>query len=110
MKICNFVSLSLVLVGTSAEAQNPELFPKEQIDKGAEIYSTYCAPCHGTRMDYPGGSFDLRTFPPQHCALRQFGHQRQKQHAAVERPVAARRRRSVVGLCRRWGRQEITPR
>ena len=37
MKICNFVSLSLVLAGTSAEAQNPELFPQEQIDKGAEV-------------------------------------------------------------------------
>jgi mono/diheme cytochrome c family protein len=68
MKICNFVSLSLVLAGTSAEAQNPELFPQEQIDKGAEVYSTYCVPCHGTRMDYPGGSFDLRTFPPQQYA------------------------------------------
>ena len=68
MKFFNVVGLSLVLACTSAEAQNPQPFPQEQIDKGAEAYSTYCVPCHGTRMDYPGGSFDLRTFPPQQYA------------------------------------------
>ena len=25
-------------------------------------------PCHGAGLDYPGGSFDLRTFPPQQFA------------------------------------------
>jgi mono/diheme cytochrome c family protein len=46
---------------TSAAAQP---FPPEQISRGAEIYATYCVACHGWQMDYPGGSFDLRTFPP----------------------------------------------
>ena len=67
MKAFYVFGLSLVFVGTSAgaqESQQPQ-FPQEQIDRGADIYSTYCVPCHGPRMDYPGGSFDLRTFPPQ---------------------------------------------
>ena len=68
MKICNVVSLTLVLAGTSAGAQSPEKFSQEQISKGAEIYSTYCVACHGHEMNHPGGSFDLRTFPPgQHA-------------------------------------------
>jgi mono/diheme cytochrome c family protein len=46
---------------TSAEAQP---FPPEQISRGAEVYATYCVACHGWQMDYPGGSFDLRIFPP----------------------------------------------
>jgi mono/diheme cytochrome c family protein len=66
MNIGNVVRRGLVLACTSAEAQNP--FPQEQVDKGAEVYATYCVPCHGAQMDYPGGSFDLRTFPPQQYA------------------------------------------
>jgi mono/diheme cytochrome c family protein len=66
MKLLAVMGLSLVLAGTSAEAQAP--FPQEQIDKGAEIYSIYCVTCHGPGMDYPGGSFDLRKFPPQQFA------------------------------------------
>ena len=65
MRVLDVLSLGLVLACTSAEAQDPQSFPREQIDKGAEVYSTYCVPCHGAAMDYPGGSFDLRTFPPQ---------------------------------------------
>jgi mono/diheme cytochrome c family protein len=65
MRLVQVVGLSLVLVGTSAEAQD---FPRAQIDQGAEVYATYCVPCHGPNMDYPGGSFDLRTFPPQQHA------------------------------------------
>ncbi len=53
--------LSLVLACTRAEAQP---FPPEQIGHGAELYTTYCMACHGWQMDYPGGSFDLRAFPP----------------------------------------------
>ena len=68
MRVLNLFGLSLVLACTSAGAQDPQSFPREQIDKGAEVYSTYCVPCHGASMDYPGGSFDLRTFPPQQYA------------------------------------------
>ena len=67
MKLRNVVGLGLVLVGTSAGAQNLQ-FPQAQVDKGAESFSTYCSPCHGTRMEYPGGSFDLRIFPPDQHA------------------------------------------
>jgi mono/diheme cytochrome c family protein len=75
MRLVQVISLSLVLAGASAEAQNSQQnsqdeaqFPRAQIDKGAEVYATYCVPCHGPNMDYPGGSFDLRTFPPQQHA------------------------------------------
>ena len=68
MKIWNALCLSLVLVCTSAEAQEPRVFQQELIDKGAEVYSIYCVPCHGAAMDYPGGSFDLRTFPREQYA------------------------------------------
>jgi len=66
MRLSTTTGLSLVLACTSAEAQDPERgqFPQDQIDHGAELYSTYCVPCHGPQMDHPGGSFDLRTFPP----------------------------------------------
>jgi mono/diheme cytochrome c family protein len=33
--------------------------------KGATLYRSYCAQCHGPNMVSPGtGSFDLRKFPP----------------------------------------------
>jgi mono/diheme cytochrome c family protein len=75
MRLVQVVGFSLVLFGASAEAQdmqsaaqNGSQFPRAQIDKGAEVYATYCVPCHGPNMDYPGGSFDLRTFPSQQHA------------------------------------------
>jgi mono/diheme cytochrome c family protein len=68
MKVWSVWSLSLVLLCTGAEAQDPKTFPREQIDKGAEVYSIYCVPCHGAAMDHPGGSFDLRTFPREQYA------------------------------------------
>jgi mono/diheme cytochrome c family protein len=66
MRLLQVIRLGLVLAGTSAEAQDPgqRQFPQAQIDQGAQVYLTYCMPCHGHQMDYPGGSFDLRTFPP----------------------------------------------
>ncbi len=61
MKLRNISGLGLVLACTSAEAQP---FAAEQISNGAALYTTYCVACHGWQMDYPGGSFDLRAFPP----------------------------------------------
>ena len=61
MRVWNVVSVALVLIGTGATAQE---FTAEKIKAGADIYATYCTPCHGAQMEYPGGSFDLRTFPP----------------------------------------------
>jgi mono/diheme cytochrome c family protein len=66
MRLVNVVSFGLVLIGTSAGAQGPDpsqLTP-EKIKAGSDIYATYCTPCHGAQMQYPGGSFDLRNFPP----------------------------------------------
>jgi alcohol dehydrogenase (cytochrome c) len=73
MRVSKVLGLGLVLVCTSAEAQDqlspPSApFPQAQIDRGAEVYSTYCMPCHGPGLDYPGGGFDLRTFPPEQFA------------------------------------------
>ena len=66
MRLLQVIGLGLVLAGTSAEAQDPgqRQFPQAQIDQGSQVYLTYCMPCHGHQMEYPGGSFDLRAFPP----------------------------------------------
>jgi mono/diheme cytochrome c family protein len=60
------IGLGLVLLGTGAGTAQE--FPKAQIEKGADTFATYCAPCHGPHMEYAGGSFDLRTFPPDQHA------------------------------------------
>ena len=65
MRLWNAVSVALVLIGTSATAQE---FTPEKIKAGSDIYATYCTPCHGAQMEYPGGSFDLRKFPPEQFA------------------------------------------
>ncbi len=67
MRLVNVMSFGLVLLGTSAGAQSPEFSP-DKIKAGSDIYATYCTPCHGAQMQYPGGSFDLRTFPPDKFA------------------------------------------
>ena len=67
MRLVNVVSLGLLLTGTGAAAQGPEFAP-DKIKAGSEVYATYCTPCHGAQMQYPGGSFDLRTFPPAQFA------------------------------------------
>jgi cytochrome c55X len=65
MKDVRVLVLGLVLAGTSARAQQEgERFSPDQVKAGGDIYATYCQPCHGPEMDYPGGSFDLRRFPP----------------------------------------------
>lgn len=38
-------------------------FPPEQIKRGAEIYATNCAVCHGSNMKNPPWAIDLATFP-----------------------------------------------
>jgi mono/diheme cytochrome c family protein len=65
MKLCKTFGLGLVLCCTSAGAQDSsQQFSPQQIKSGADLYATYCMSCHGWQMDYPGGSFDLRIFPP----------------------------------------------
>ncbi len=46
-----------------ARALRPSNSRRSRSSRGAEVYATYCVTCHGWQMDYPGGSFDLRTFP-----------------------------------------------
>jgi len=65
MRLVNVVSLGLVLIGTSVAAEE---FAADKIKAGADVYATYCTPCHGAQMEYPGGSFDLRKFPPDQFA------------------------------------------
>ena len=65
MRLVNVVSAALVLIGTIAAAEE---FAPEKIKAGADIYATYCTPCHGAQMEYPGGTFDLRKFPPDQFA------------------------------------------
>jgi mono/diheme cytochrome c family protein len=58
------LSIAATLVLTQAPAaQAAEKFTPEQVRAGAEIYAVNCAPCHGARMQDPGGAFDLRKFP-----------------------------------------------
>jgi mono/diheme cytochrome c family protein len=63
MRLVNVIGLGLVLIGTSAGAQSQEFSPAK-IKAGSDVYATYCIACHGAQMEYPGGSFDLRKFPP----------------------------------------------
>jgi mono/diheme cytochrome c family protein len=58
------VGLVSLLIGTSAIAQAPPSFPKEQVVAGAELYAVNCSPCHGARMLDTGAAFNLRKFPP----------------------------------------------
>jgi mono/diheme cytochrome c family protein len=66
MRSVHVLCLGLVLAGTSAGAQSPEgeKFSPEHVSAGGDLYAVYCQPCHGPEMEYPGGSFDLRKFPP----------------------------------------------
>jgi mono/diheme cytochrome c family protein len=60
MKVFPIVCLGLALSCASAAAQE---FPSEQIKKGADLFATNCATCHGEHMRNPQWAFDLRTFP-----------------------------------------------
>lgn len=50
--------------GVTLSAEEPP--PPDHVQKGAVLFADNCAPCHGSRMEKPGGGdvFDLRTFPP----------------------------------------------
>ncbi len=55
----------LALAAASALSHDPgaKSFTSEQIQKGANIYETRCAACHGNRMVNPPWAIDLGTFP-----------------------------------------------
>jgi mono/diheme cytochrome c family protein len=52
------ISIALILASGGAFAQDPKA-----VAKGAELYATHCAPCHGPHMKDPEGAADLRKFP-----------------------------------------------
>src|SRR5918992_6009149 len=58
------ICLAFALVAAPAAAEGPQKFTPAQIQAGAESYANNCSPCHGSRMQDPGGAFDLRNFPP----------------------------------------------
>lgn len=55
----------LTVAGANGYAQDAggKPFPPEQIKRGASLYSSNCAPCHGVRMMGPEWAIDLNTFP-----------------------------------------------
>src|SRR5262245_15975819 len=61
---CATLGLGLALLCASAGAQSPgvETFSPELIREGAATFATFCAPCHGERMENPE-LFNLRKFP-----------------------------------------------
>ena len=61
LSACGIV-LALACAGAVAQDTGAK-FPAEQIKKGAELYATNCATCHGNRMANPPWAIDLGTFP-----------------------------------------------
>jgi mono/diheme cytochrome c family protein len=62
MRIGTALGFGLALLGASAAAQDAK-FPPEQIKKGAALFATNCATCHGAHMRDPQWAIDLKTFP-----------------------------------------------
>ena len=56
------MALGLVPVA-QAQGTDAEKFDPAQIRVGEKTYSLNCAPCHGTRMNEPPVSVDLKQFP-----------------------------------------------
>jgi mono/diheme cytochrome c family protein len=64
MRLASACGIALVLACAGAVAQDPAAkFPPEQVKKGADLYATNCATCHGNRMSNPEWAIDLGTFP-----------------------------------------------
>ena len=65
MRLIRVFGLSLVLACASAVAQDSggKPFPPGQIKKGADLYATHCATCHGPRLTNPPWAVDLGKFP-----------------------------------------------
>jgi mono/diheme cytochrome c family protein len=58
-------AFSFALACASAVAQDAGVkpFAPEQIKKGADLYATHCATCHGPRLTKPPWAADLSKFP-----------------------------------------------
>jgi mono/diheme cytochrome c family protein len=55
------LAVALGLAASAAMAQ--EAFPDAQVKRGADLYESNCAACHGLRMRGADWAPDLRTFP-----------------------------------------------
>ena len=55
--------LALVCAGAVAQDAGGSPFSPEQIKKGADLYATHCATCHGSRLTKPPWAADLSKFP-----------------------------------------------
>lgn len=56
------VVAAMLLVAAAALASSPKP-AADAMQKGRELYTSFCARCHGIGMVTTGASFDLRTFP-----------------------------------------------
>ena len=53
----------IALLCAVAHEAGAQSFPAEQNKRGAEIYASNCATCHGENMKNPPWAIDLATFP-----------------------------------------------
>ncbi len=53
------VTLALTLSPLAAQPADDQLL----ISKGRQLYTSFCARCHGVNMVTTGAAFDLRSFP-----------------------------------------------
>lgn len=58
-------ALALALAGAAAAA-TAQSGDAPSVERGRQLYNSYCARCHGVNMVSPGASFfDLRTLTPK---------------------------------------------
>lgn len=53
--LCSSVAVMLAVTAVLADAQRPQtvwdsIYTKEQADRGAKLYATYCSRCHGDTL------------------------------------------------------------
>ena len=57
------LALLIALAGALPAAAAAEAADAQALAQGRQLYTSYCARCHGVNMVTTGTSFDLRTFP-----------------------------------------------
>ena len=63
MRLIAAFGLALACAHATAQDSAPRPFLPEQISKGADLYATHCANCHGARLAKPPWAADLGKFP-----------------------------------------------
>lgn len=60
------VALAAAAAGAAAQAASQPPEAPSSVERGRQLYHSYCARCHGVNMVSPGASFfDLRTLTPR---------------------------------------------